>query len=119
MMSTEYEFNKEENVTIGKFAAAMTLFSIVLVLAGIATILQGVSPIDWNIIIEGITWFVIGLSFYFPIDNLRNILNTEGHDIKELMRSFSDLKRGWITALLFLIINRIFGFIAMLNALSG
>ncbi len=95
--SNEYEFTEEENKIFERLLKHMLITTIVLVLAGITTITVGVSDnFYYYELIAGIATGAIGVSLYFPTDNFKNVINTTGHDIKELLTGFSDLNKGWL-----------------------
>ncbi len=108
-MST-YEFSKEEETVFNDMTKWMLMLSGLLTIAGILSIIHLVINPDRNyfLLYAGLTWFLLGLTFYFPTDNFRRITKTEGNDIKELMTGFEELDQGWKIANIILGLNRLF-----------
>jgi len=95
--SNEYEFTEEENKIFARLLKHMLVTTIVLVLAGLTTLIVGITDnFYYYELIAGIATGAIGVSLYFPTDNFKNVINTTGHDIKELLTGFSDLNKGWL-----------------------
>lgn len=113
-----YEFNKEEEKVFTDLSKWMLILSIMVILAGIATIVQYfVGDGGWFLLIAGITWILLGISLYFPIDNFKRITTTEGSDIKELMTGFKELDKGWLAANIVTALNRIGLIILLIQAI--
>lgn len=108
ILSLEYEFDDEQNKIFRKFVRNLRLISIVLILAGIVTLIDvSINTPNILLIFNGITWILMGILFYLPIRNFLRITTTEGFDIKELISALSILDKGWIIVLIALTINKI------------
>ncbi len=119
-MSKEYEFTEEENARINKFISALRIFSIILVLAGVLTLIDGsTSSVSLTTIVAGISWIAMGVSFYLPIDNFQRIVQSEGSDIKELLTAFKEFKTSWMIVILILIVNRVFDLMDMFTLIGS
>lgn len=116
-MENEYEFTEKQNVSFTKLAINLKLVSIALIMVGLATILETViAGFDMLNFLGGMTWIIMGIVFYLPIDNFQNITRNKGNDIKELMKGLSELDKGWIFVLIVLSINK---FIQLLRVASN
>ena len=94
---SEYEFKQEENKILSVLIRNIYLSCITLIIAGGFTFLLGFfGPIDLFSIVAGFAIACIGISLFFPTDNFKAIINTQGNDIKQLLIAFSDLKKGWL-----------------------
>lgn len=109
-----YEFTQEQNGVITNLANYMRLTAYVTVIVGIIDLLDAISKADYLSIVFSLAIIAIGLAFYFPIDNLKRIVETEGSDIKELLQAFSDLNKGWTIVLGILILA---AFFSILNSI--
>ncbi len=91
-----YEFNEEQNAAFTLLTKRMSWLAIVITLGGVATIIQYIVDEEIELFIAGVLYLIMALSFYFPVDNFKRIVSTEGSDIKELSRAFLELKNGWL-----------------------
>ena len=92
----------------------MRLTAYVTVIVGAIDLLDAVNSAAFLSIFFSLSIIAIGLAFYFPIDNLKRIVETEGSDIKELMQAFSDLDKGWTIVIVVLLIA---AFLSVLNSI--
>ena len=94
---SEYEFKDAENKVINSLMKNIYISCVTLLIAGSLVLIVGALD-NYNIVsmISGIAIASIGISLYFPTDNFKAIIKTQGKDIKELLIAFSDLKKGWL-----------------------
>jgi hypothetical protein len=112
----EYEFEEEHNQVFIELANAMRLVAIALIFVGIATMVIGImDTFDILDILDGITWILMGVIFYLPINNFLKITKEEGSDIRELITAFTLLDKGWLLLLFALIVNKLIQFLIALN----
>jgi hypothetical protein len=94
----DYEFSPEQNLKIAELAVRLRHFSIVFGVVGVIVVLQGIARWSTLGVGQGLTTLLGGLViaggaylFSRPLDNFRNITNTEGRDIEELIMAMRDL----------------------------
>jgi hypothetical protein len=94
---SDYEFKDEENKVINGLTKNIYISCFVLVISGALNMLVGALD-NFNLldIVSGLAIASIGISLFFPTDNFKAIVKTQGKDIKELLMAFSDLKKGWL-----------------------
>ncbi|MFX0093918.1 MAG: hypothetical protein ACFFBD_19420 [Candidatus Hodarchaeota archaeon] len=93
----EYEFTKEENMVFSALYKRMLIMAIVIFTGGTAAVVQLLfGPLEILLLAEGILYFIMAITFYLPVDNLRNIVSTEGSDISELMQALKEMDKGWL-----------------------
>jgi hypothetical protein len=107
----EYEFTENENKNFSKLAFNLRLVAVALVIIGITSTILGLIP-EFNILllISGLTYLLMGIVFYLPIDNFLKITTNEGSDIKELIQGLTELNKGWVLVIGILVLNRIVQF---------
>ncbi len=116
----EYEFTEEENLVFTSLSRNMIILAIVIFTGGVATILQfALGDLRVLLIIDGILYCIMALTFYFPTDNFKRIVTTEGKDIPELMTAFNELDKGWLIVNLVTLVSRIVAFIMMLTIIMA
>lgn len=86
-MSTSYEFTTEENQLISKLAQMMRIVGILFLVSGILTIVLSVSKLDLISIGYGAALAVIGYSLLTAATSFKQIVQTEGNDIANLMHA--------------------------------
>jgi hypothetical protein len=95
----EYEFSQQDNEIFTDLSRWMTTMAVLIGLGGIATVVQFLTGAGgWIMLVQGIVYLVLAISFYLPVDNFKKIVSTEGKDITELMIGFSDMDKGWLAA---------------------
>ena len=93
----EYEFSQEDNKTFQGLSRWMTTMAALIGIGGIATVVQFMTGEGgWIVLVQGIVFLVLAITFYLPVDNFKKIVSTEGKDITELMTGFSDMDKGWL-----------------------
>ncbi|MHA2503233.1 MAG: hypothetical protein ACXAE3_10210 [Candidatus Kariarchaeaceae archaeon] len=93
---SEFEFNDEHNAVITIFSNAMYYMSITMMILGVLTLGKVFfTGFVFTDVLLGFAWMVMAAGFFFPVDNFRNIVNTEGKDITELITGFSEIRSGW------------------------
>ena len=101
-----YEFTPEQNNVIKTMSSRMIFLSVFVLIGGISTIIGAI--LDEQSIwfyVSGILYLILAVVLYLPSDNFKNIVTTEGNDIKELGRAFRELGRGMILVNLFTALN--------------
>ncbi len=98
---SKYEFNKEEEKIFKSLSTYMTIFVILIGAGGVATIINFatsvLSPLTVGVIlllVEGILYCLMSVLFYFPIDNFKKIVKTQGRDIEELTKGLDEFQKG-------------------------
>lgn len=104
----KYEFTEEQNQTIDLLSKRMVLVSVLFLFIGIMSVIQAII-IGGGVyfVIYGITMIIFGVSFYLPTDNFKNIVKTEGRDIKELMDAFREINTSWTIIILIILFSRL------------
>jgi hypothetical protein len=93
----EYEFSQQDNEIFSGLSRWMTIMSALIGLGGIATVVQFLAGAGgWIMLVQGIVYLAMAVTFYLPVDNFKKIVSTEGKDITELMTGFSDMDKGWL-----------------------
>jgi hypothetical protein len=93
----EYEFSEQDNKTFQGLSRWMTTMATLIGIGGIATVVQFITGEgSWIVLVQGIVYLVLAVTFYLPVDNFKKIVRTEGKDISELMTGFSDMDKGWL-----------------------
>ena len=104
MSEQEYEFTESQEATFSELLKWLNLFSVLFMLAGV--LIVGVafmmfSGSDGTMALPGfgigIAMLAIGFLFRRPMDNLQNIINTEGRDIAELMIAIKDFSQAFLS----------------------
>ncbi|MCE7735144.1 MAG: hypothetical protein GPJ54_09725 [Candidatus Heimdallarchaeota archaeon] len=112
---SEYEFTGAEDKKFTEFSFSLFLLSISLGVAGFVIVILGlVSPLNITDIITGLAFIAIAVSLFLPVQNFKNIVSTEGSDMKELMNGFSVLSQGFtfvLGATIFLQLMILIGYI--------
>ena len=94
---TEYEFSQQDNVVFKGLSRWMTVLAALIGLGGIATVVQFLAGAGgWVMLVQGILFLVMAITFYLPVDNFNRIVRTEGKDITELMTAFGEMDKGWL-----------------------
>jgi hypothetical protein len=106
-----YEFTEDQNLVITNLTNYMKITAYVTVIVGLIDLLEGLIAGSVITVLASLSIIAIGIVFYFPIDNLKRIVKTEGSDIKELMQAFSDLNKGWTIVIGVLLIAVFFSII--------
>jgi hypothetical protein len=99
-----YEFTEDQNIIIMNLAKFMKIMSIIMVFTGLVDMIIAIVGASIYIGVYSLLLIAIGITFYFPLDNLANIVKEEGSDIKELMRAFSEISKGYTVIIVLLII---------------
>ena len=94
----QYEFSPEQNLKIAELSVRLRHFSIVFGVTGVIVVLNAIARWSTLGVKQGLPTLLGGLItaggaylFSRPLDNFRNIINTEGRDIKELITAMSDM----------------------------
>ena len=99
-----YEFTEDQNKIILNLAKYMKIMSIIMVFTGLIDMILAIVDASIYIGVYALLLIAIGITFYFPLDNLTNIVKEEGSDIKELMKAFSEISKGFTIIIILLII---------------
>lgn len=101
---SEYEFTPEQERTFGELLKWLNLFSIFFIVAGLLISVVAFlmfQTVEGNAALPGfgiaIAMIAIGVLFRRPMDNIKNILNTEGRDISELMIAIKDFSQAFLS----------------------
>lgn len=123
---TEYEFTKEQNKTFRELARWMLILAFVVFLGGVATVIQWFLDLStvlnltsMLLLANGLMYIVLAVTVYFPVDNLKRIVLTEGSDIKELMVAFSELDKGLLIANIAMGLSRLVILLILIVAILG
>ncbi|MCY3414488.1 MAG: hypothetical protein INQ03_22765 [Candidatus Heimdallarchaeota archaeon] len=103
----EYEFNNEENAIFKSATDWMSRAAGVAFFNGIILLLISALGEDIPRTIYAVSFCFQALVFYVPMDNLFNIVKTEGQDIKELIKAMKELRIGWSVYVLLQLIGLI------------
>lgn len=91
-----YEFNDKENQMFTAFSQRLQMFSFSLIGAGILFVILSVIPdFSWSDLVAGLIMIAIGVALFLPVQNFKNIVQSEGNDIKELVEGFDVLGKGF------------------------
>lgn len=101
---SEYEFTEEQEKLFGSLLNWLNWFSILFVVAGllisVVAFLMFQGP-EGNAALPGfgiaLAMIAIGVLFRRPMDNIKNILTTEGRDISELMIAIKDFAQAFLS----------------------
>ena len=99
-----YEFTENQNIIIMNLARLMKIVSIIMVFTGLIDMIVAIIEASIYSGVYALLIITIGITFYFPIDNLSNIVKEEGSDIKELMQAFSEISKGFTIIIILIII---------------
>jgi hypothetical protein len=99
-----YEFTEDQNKIILNLAKFMKIASIITVFTGIIDMINAIIDASIYTGIYALLLITMGITFYFPLDNLTNIVKEEGSDIKELMQAFSEISKGFTIIIIILIL---------------
>ncbi|MFW9998028.1 MAG: hypothetical protein ACFFD4_38655 [Candidatus Odinarchaeota archaeon] len=91
-----YEFTKEQDAVINSLNKRMLLSALVIFIGGVATLVEFMVDLRILLLVNGVLYCVMAVTFILPTDNLRKIVKTEGSDIKELMQAMNELGKGWL-----------------------
>lgn len=98
----EYEFTAEQNQSIDKLRTKLSTISIMLILAGALLLFFAHSGETlraiWYAGIPAIAFIILGFVYYRPVDNLKRVTSTDGHDILIMMIAMNDLRIAFATA---------------------
>ena len=99
----EYEFTAQQNQSIDHLRQKLVHISIMLVLGGVLLLSVGHIVTDdsrtiWYTVVPAVSFIVLGFVYYRPVDNLKRITTTKGHDILEMMIGMDDLRIAFTTA---------------------
>jgi len=98
----EYEFTAAENQTIGDLAAKMrfvglvgALLGVLLLLAGVAGLVLGGRSGGMNLgyVLQGVLLLFVGIWTRSAAGGFQRIVDTQGHDIANLMTALDELRR--------------------------
>jgi hypothetical protein len=97
----KYEFSKDDESVFKSLSRYMLIFVLLIAAAGIATIINFatslVTPISVKLIlllVEGILYCIMAVVFFFPIDNFKRVITTQGRDIDELLKGLNEFQKG-------------------------
>lgn len=97
-----YEFTESENQIIGSLANRMKIASIMLFIGAIILTISAIPEfqadridIGMGVAAAGLIAIIRAIVFFRPTDNLMNIVNTQGHDVEELMTGVDELTTGF------------------------
>ena len=104
-MSEGYEFTEQQNQEFSTLHSRIHYFTIFIVIAGVLITVnayflitgrQGLTALP--VLGVGLLFVVLGVLFRRPLDNIRNIINTQRKDIPELMRAIDDFTQAFWAA---------------------
>lgn len=127
MSEPSYEMSAEEEKSFALLGNGLRVFIAILFLSGVMAFLSGMFVlVDEGLtftlfyqVVVGFALIMVSSAFYYPLDNFRNIIKTEGRDIEELTQGFIDLKNGLLVVLVFLglyIIKAFVDFVTLLGS---
>ena len=121
-MNMGYEFNAEEEKVFKKLSTHMVIVVILIGVAGALTLVDFIVgpliPLTLSQIlklIEAILYLGIAATFYFPINNFKLIVTTQGRDIDELAKGFKELNKGMLFVVLLTLANAILFLIILVS----
>lgn len=98
----EYEFTTEENRSIDELHTKLSTISVMLVVAGVSLMIfahSGETPrAIWFEAMLAAALIILGLVYYRPVDNLKRVTGTAGHDILIMMMAMNDLRIAFARA---------------------
>ncbi len=104
----EYEFTAEQNQSIDQLRTKLSTTSIMLIVAGALLVVFAhggeTSRAIWYAGIPAIAFIVLGFVCYQPVDNLKRVTSTEGHDILIMMIAMKDLRIAFATGQVIIIV---------------
>lgn len=95
----EFEFSNTQENTIGSLAGKMRFVGTLLLIVGVLSVLGGIfvllsqAPGGIGGLIQGGTYTVIGLWTRNAADSFRQIVDTQGSDVSNLMQALGQLLR--------------------------
>ena len=115
MSEKEYEFTADQNRDLDVLHKRLNTFTIIFVIAGLLILAIAIRIImgpegmrALPVIGVGLAIVTLGILLRKPLENIKNIIETEGRDISELMIAVKDFSRaflsGIITSIIFLIL---------------
>ena len=123
----EYEFTAEQNVTFEKLYATLRRFAFIfgiwmllLIIWGVALLLDGGRPLLQiiGVIGTGVAGLVICDFFLRPLGNLQRITTTQGKDIAALMRALTGLNTAHNSLRLILVVCLLVRAIGFINEMG-
>lgn len=101
-MSQKFEFTAEHNKQFLELHKWLKAFAIIFILANLLIIIAGIRQVmgprgmvAWYVVLLGILRFTFGILLLRPLDNIKNLVETEGNDIPQLMISFQDFSQAF------------------------
>ncbi len=104
MSDQEFEFTAEHNAVFKDLLKWLNLFSLLFIVAGVLIAVVAALMITGS---EGmnalpgvgisLVMIALGVLFRRPMDNIRNITETEGRDISELMVAMKDFTQAFLS----------------------
>lgn len=93
---SEHEFTTEQNKVFSNLYKRMLLMAILVLVGGAYSIVFALTgSFQLLLIVSGILYVVMAITFYLPLDNFKKIISTEGQDITELMTALNEMDKGW------------------------
>ena len=103
----QHEFTAEENAVFSKVYNSMILLSGIFTIFSLIVFYSALVQSDLLVFTRGLTFILFALVLFFPTDNFKKIIETEGNDIAELMRGVKELGNGFFLMNIVLAFNRI------------
>jgi len=103
----QHEFTAEENAVFSKVYNSMILLSGIFTIFSLIVFYSALVKSDLLVFTRGLTFILFALVLFFPTDNFKKIIETEGNDIAELMRGVKELGNGFFLMNIVLAFNRI------------
>ena len=99
----EYEFTAEQNQSIDELRQKLFHVSLMLAVAGALLVVAIHLTADttrgiWGGVIPAVGFVLLGFVYYLPVDNLKRVTTTKGHDILEMMIGMDDLRIAFTAA---------------------
>ena len=113
----QYEFDNSQNELILDLSKKMRFVAYFLMALGILAVVFGIVGLDVGSIIQGIVQFLIGLWTVNAASLFRQIVETRGNDIVNLMGALAELRKLYTLQYWVLIIALIFMAIALVLGL--
>lgn len=99
---TEYEFTAEQNKSIDRLRQKLWHIALMLSISGAFLLINSYTAETtrgvWGTAVPALCFVVMGFVFFRPLDNLKRITATKGHDILEMMIGMDDLRIAFATA---------------------
>lgn len=104
MSVKEYEFTEEQNQDLDQLYKRLNMFTLVLMISGAGILVGAIKSLIGTAGMLSLPLFgfsiamtLMGVYFRKPLINIKNIIETEGQDITELMIAIKDFSRAFLS----------------------